>query len=162
MDQRLSALACLGAINSLTHATKILKSIALDFELVRPSDIHYPLGGLRSHSPFASQVRPMIWEWVLENWTVIHKQFHPTMALLGHVITSGFASSVGNDVADTVEAWYTGAGLNDEEKAKRKEEVKGAKARIEQSLEAVRANTAFLEREKEALAAWMKKEFPEL
>jgi hypothetical protein len=79
------------------------------------------------------------------------------LGLFGAVVTAGFKTTIGQELPNVVEAWAKGEGLEKEAKEKRVEEVKSAKSRIEQSLEAVRANTAFIEREKPALSSWVTK-----
>jgi aminopeptidase 2 len=139
MDQRLSALGSLGAINSKEHIEFLLENVALDADLVRPGDVIGLLNGLRTYSPFASESRDALWQWLLKHWDVLFLKFSSSMMLLSHAVSVCFGAFVGEEHISAVEAWCQGANEEtDEAKLKRQDDLKGCQRVLHQTLETVR------------------------
>ncbi|KAJ3074531.1 Aminopeptidase 2 mitochondrial [Podochytrium sp. JEL0797] len=148
-------LRVLGAINSPEHVDRILTDLIFDSEIVRSQDFHAPLIGLASSHPQLSVMRPLLVEWFKTNWDKIYPRFESGFAMLGHVFSVCFQTSIGDNVAVEIEEWARGAGLDEAGVAKRVKETEGIRRRIDQVLEGVQTKTALLKRERENLALWV-------
>lgn len=158
-DQKLAALASLGATSDKSLVERLLNEIALDSSLVRPQDIIYPLVALTSDSPIPTIVRPMLWDWLVKNWALFVERYKPSLALLGRVLSSCTEKSIGLDFVKTVEKWSLGDGLEAEEKTKRVEELALVKNKLDQALENIKIHTAWYERVHVDVAQWLESEY---
>jgi aminopeptidase 2 len=155
VDQKLSALGSLGCINDMNCVTQLLK-MSLDTEFVKPQDIIYPLSNLGGESALKTAKLDALWHFVVENWALLHERYKASLSLLGRVLSIAINKRVGSEFLDKVEAWARGEGLSEKEKELRKEQLKTAARPLEQSLEKARGQTAWVDREKEALKNWVK------
>ncbi|KAI9101248.1 peptidase family M1-domain-containing protein [Phlyctochytrium arcticum] len=157
-DQRLSALYALGAINDPALVDRLINQIVLDKDLVRPNEAPYPLRSVSKETLDPKHVRPLLWQFSVKNWKVLYERYAPSLSLLAAMLTLGFADQVGTSVTDEVEAWLRGDDLSSqEEKDKRKEELKLVNMPVSQALEKVKGTTKWVERERGPVAAWLKK-----
>lgn len=156
-DQKLSALSALGAVPTPELVDRLL-AMVLDPETVKPQDIIYPLG-LLGDGPDKAKNLDTLWAWVLKNWSTLHDRYKASLSLLGRVLQAAITSRIGLEFVQTVEDWASGAELKTaEEKAARVESLQTARRPLDQSLEKVKGNTKWVEREREALSAWVKSE----
>ena len=155
VDERMAALGAIGATNSLDIAKKILYELTFDENLIKLQDIMYPVSSLAMSNPHKVQVLEMLWNWLQEKWLVLHKRLSPTLSLLSRVVSFSIDSNVGDDIAEKVEKWATGAGLSAEEKALRIKQIKDAQRPLDQSLEKIRMSTKWLKRDDAVVNAWL-------
>lgn len=155
-DQRLTALYALGATNDPKLVDKIINEMTLDTELVRPGDAYYPLRGLSKENNDPKTIRPLLWEFSTRNWKTLVERYAPTLSLLAAMLTLGFSDQVGSDVTERVERWLKGDDLgSEEEREKRKEELKLVSMPVQQALEKVRGTTKWVERERGSVEKWV-------
>ncbi|KAJ1528195.1 hypothetical protein HK405_002763, partial [Cladochytrium tenue] len=67
---------------------------------------------------------------------------------------------VGRAAADEFERWVASDGLDEAGRARRSDELKSLKRTIDQSLESMRANTEWVEREADGVAEWVDTALP--
>ncbi len=159
-DQKLTALRCLGATNSIDHATRLLNEIALNKDIVRPQDIVYPLAGLAHDSPMPQQVLPMLWQWCVKNWDLLVERYRPSLSLLGRVLEACSESRLGVEFIDEVERWSRGEELATAElKTKRAEDIKTVESKLKQTLERMKIRNNWIDRERTAIASWLSQHF---
>ncbi|TPX47347.1 hypothetical protein SeMB42_g03352 [Synchytrium endobioticum] len=143
-DQKLAALQALGAINSLELVLYLLDEVVLNTEIVRSQDAMYPLAGMSNHNCETAKVRAMIWDWLKRNWDgVIYPRYEPTLSLLGRITQTCIEDRVGVDFAEEVSDWA------------KDHPTASIRRMLDQSLEKVRSNTAWLERERANVAKWI-------
>ncbi|KAI8825989.1 peptidase family M1-domain-containing protein [Fimicolochytrium jonesii] len=157
-DQRLYALRALGSTSDEKLVDRLLNEILLDTELVRSNEAYVPLRYLASNNPNPHTVRPKLWQFATTKWdAVLYPRYKPTISLLGHMFVACFVSQVGDGVAQIVEDWIAGKELKDEKaREKRVEEVKSIKRPVDQGLESVRDKSAWVKRDGQKVAAWVK------
>ncbi|KAI9209573.1 peptidase family M1-domain-containing protein [Polychytrium aggregatum] len=153
-DQRLVALGAIGHVPKFELVDRVLE-LTLDQNLVRSQDLHYPIISLCS-GPLKKQVLPYVWDWIVKNWTTLHERLSATMSLMGHVLAAPVGAQIGDEVVKRVEDWASGAGLPEEERSLRVEQVKAASMKLNQTLEHVRSKTKWVERDAESVTAWVK------
>ncbi|KAI8837080.1 peptidase family M1-domain-containing protein [Chytridium lagenaria] len=115
------------------------KIVAISKDASLPADQKlYAILSLGAINSVTLVVRPIVWEWMLENWARLYQLLSISMALLGRVVEAN-DSSIGLDFAETMEKWSVGAELESADlKAKRAEELKGVRRQIQQTLEKIR------------------------
>ncbi|KAM5450106.1 Aminopeptidase 2 mitochondrial [Microsporum audouinii] len=133
-----TALRCLG---SCEDPAMVQKTLALTLsEEVRIQDIYMPMSGLRSHSA-GILAR---WKWLQENWVPLTQRLPPAFSMLGSVIQIACASLCTEEQLKEVEQFF---GDKDH---------KGYDRSLEQSLDAIRAKTGWLSRDREDVETWLK------
>ncbi len=155
-DERISALTCLGAIHDNSLVQRLLNQIVLDNNLVRPQDVMYPLAGLAGDNPDPCQVRPLLWIFLKEKWNLLVERYGTSMGLLGHVLQRCLVNSIGPDFIHEVKEWSRGDLLDDKEKKERVDSLKSVQSKLDQALEKVVSNTAWVERSRLELTEWAK------
>lgn len=147
--ERISALSCIGATNSLDIAHHILKNITMNEDIVRLQDCMYPIASLATLCPLKVEVLEILWTWLTKNWKTLYVKLSPTLSLLGRVLSYCIDQNIGFDFSEKVEAWARGDGLSEIEQKERIKEVKAAKRPLDQSLEAMKGATTWFERDVE-------------
>ncbi|KAJ3102561.1 Aminopeptidase 2 mitochondrial [Phlyctochytrium planicorne] len=159
-DQKIYAILSLGAINSLDLVRRILNELVFNPDIIRPSDIPFAVSGIVNQNASPEAIKPLIWEWLLENWARLYQLLNVSLSLLGRLVEVN-DSNLSPGFAEKLEAWSKGEDLaTDELKAKRADEIKGVRRSIGQTLEKIRTNSRWVARERDAVAAWVKATFP--
>nr|KAJ3409232.1 Aminopeptidase 2 mitochondrial [Polyrhizophydium stewartii] len=154
VEGRLDALGALGCSPNIATIKRTL-ALALDSSVVRPQDITSPLMSVAS-SPNTQEALDALWTFLKHNWKVIFAITNTGLNLLSNVVRVCVANQVGFGFADEVEAWARGDDLATEaERAERLSELKGCRRVLDQSLEHIRSSTVWLERDRDAVAAWV-------
>jgi aminopeptidase 2 len=154
VDEKMAALGTIGATKDLEFTKKILE-LTLDENVVKLQDTVYPVNSVAVLSPNKVEALEILWNWLVANWSLLHERLAPSLSLLDGVLRSCTAYNLGTDFANKVEAWANGNDCStDEEKALRVEQVKAAKRTLDQSLEMIRANTSWYERDCEQVLHW--------
>ncbi|KAJ3387394.1 hypothetical protein HDU92_001972 [Lobulomyces angularis] len=154
-ELRLAALSSIGSTNSADILKKFLYTTALDVQVIRPQDLIYVTRGFLQNSPIPEQVRPLTWKWMIDKWDLIHERYADIMGLFGVIVQSCVSYSVGDDFAEEVQNWYTGALLStSEEKEKRALQVAPVISSFKQSLERVYSNTKWVKASRSNILEW--------
>jgi len=156
VDQKLAALGALGNTSDITIIHRLLDTMILDGELIRSQDIIYPLGSLARSNPHLVITRPLLWTWCRKNWKILYERYHSSLSLLGRCLQTCVEDSIGLEFAHEVENWANGKNLSESDVNQRKHELKGVKRQLDQSLEKLRLNTKWLERERVNVESWIK------
>lgn len=155
IDAKLAALSSIGATNSVKIVEKILETVVLDQEIVKPQDVMRPISSIANLSMMKPIVLDMLWVWFVKNWKVLHKQLATTLTLLGRVLETCVSSRIGDAFVGEVEAWASGGDCGtEEERALRLEETVATKRPLEQALERVRAQTSWVVRDTDGVLEW--------
>ena len=154
-DQKLAALGALGVCPFEAQIQRTL-ALALNTEEVRSQDIMYPLSALVKENPNTSHTRAILFPWVKANWKALHERYHSSLSLLGRCFQISVEDLVGEEDISVVQAWVDCKGIDDGEKEMRLKEIKGISRSIQQSLEKVKASTAWVRRDVTAIEAWVK------
>ena len=99
-----------------------------------------PTAGLRSH-PEGIEA---LFTWMTENWDELVKRFPPQLSMLGTLVTIFTSSFTKKEQLAKVEKFFEGKSTN------------GFEMSLAQSLDAIRSKVAWVERDSEDVAKWVK------
>lgn len=136
-DERNTALRSLGRARDPKLVQRTI-DLALGDD-VRTQDIFMPISGLRTHPAGIDA----LWGMMTSNWDSLVKRLPPGLSMLGSVVqlcTSGFTSEA---KAKEVEAFF------------KDKSTKGFDQGLAQSLDAIRAKAAWVERDRKDVAGWL-------
>ncbi|CAI2178500.1 20254_t:CDS:10 [Funneliformis geosporum] len=137
-DQKTEALTGLGFAQRDDLIQRALKFAIC--EEVKSQDIIHPLISLQ----FNYKSRRPLWNFVKDNWDVINKRYSESRTLFGHVIkltTQLFSSE--DDIAD-IEKFFSN------------KDCKAFERPLQQSIENIRVNAAWLKRDSKDVEDWLK------
>ncbi|KAI9767542.1 MAG: Aminopeptidase 2 mitochondrial [Geoglossum simile] len=137
-DERNTALRSLGRAKQ----PELIKR-TLDFALsseVKEQDIYLPIGSLRTHAPGIDA----LWLWLQENWLVIQKKLPPGLSMLGSVVQICTASFTKKEQLDAIKEFFS------------ERSTKGFDQGLAQSLDAIRAKSMWLGRDRDDVTSWLK------
>ncbi|KAI4951501.1 hypothetical protein J4E91_004211 [Alternaria rosae] len=136
-DERNSALRALGRAKSPELIQRTL-AMALSDE-VKGQDIYLPIAALRSHAEGCHA----LWKWVKDNWDELERRLPPSLSMLSSVVaitTSGFTH---REHIEDIEAFFKG------------KSTKGFDMALSQSIDAISAKAAWLERDADDVKTWL-------
>jgi aminopeptidase 2 len=136
-DERNSALRALGRAKSPELIQRTL-AMALSDE-VKGQDIYLPIAALRSHAEGCHA----LWKWVKDNWEELERRLPPSLSMLSSVVaitTSGFTH---REHIEDIQAFF-------ESKS-----TKGFDMALSQSIDAISAKAAWLERDADDVKTWL-------
>ncbi|KAF1836744.1 hypothetical protein BDW02DRAFT_566686 [Decorospora gaudefroyi] len=136
-DERNSALRSLGRAKSPELIQRTL-DMALSTE-VKGQDIYLPISALRSH-PEGCQA---LWTWVKDNWADLEKRLPPSLSMLSSVVSITTSSFTHREHVEDIEAFF------------KSKSTKGFDMALSQSIDAISAKAAWLERDSEDVKAWL-------
>ena len=138
-DQKLAALSALGASPDPDVLASAL-NLTLQNEPVRPQDVVYifrTVGG----NP---KGRRQGWQFVKDNWTFFHDRYHKgSFSMLASIISSSTTSFSSLNDAQDVEDFFSKRDQNSIDRV------------IRQSLERIRLQASWLERNRDPVAKWL-------
>lgn len=137
-DERNSALRSLGRAKSPDLIQR-----TLDFSLskdVKGQDIYLPLMALRSHQEGCNA----LWKWVKENWAELEKRLPPSLSMLSSVVSISTSSFTHSEHIEDIKAFFAD------------KSTKGYDMSLSQSIDAISAKTAWLERDSEDVQGWLR------
>ncbi|KAK4111805.1 hypothetical protein N656DRAFT_789986 [Canariomyces notabilis] len=138
-DERNTALRCLGRAKD---PELIKQTLGLLFSgEVKDQDIYMPATGLRSH-PEGIEA---LFTWMTENWGELVKKLPPALSMLGSMVTIFTSSYTKKEQLARVEKFFEGKSTN------------GFDQSLAQSLDAIRSKITWVERDREDVATWLKK-----
>jgi len=139
-EMRIKALQCIG-FSKKPH----LIQRALDYSLsddVRTQDTMY----LFVSSASTAQGRTLCWKFLKANWETFVKKLEGGMGLLGHVVKASTGSGSSQEWLDDVVHFFNS------------HSAAGIERTIQQVIESIQANVAYLNRNKENVTAWLKQQ----
>ncbi|ORY04712.1 aminopeptidase [Basidiobolus meristosporus CBS 931.73] len=137
-DQKLFALAALGS----TSQPELIQR-SLDFAIsdsVRPQDIIYIISSIGSN-PIG---REPLWKFVSDHWDILCDRYAGSMATLGNIVKYSTGDFAEDAKAKEVEEFFKDKNTKDIDRP------------LQQSLEKLRANAAWLNRSREDVEKWLK------
>ncbi|KAF2832170.1 hypothetical protein CC86DRAFT_400942 [Ophiobolus disseminans] len=137
-DERNSALRSLGRAKSPELIKRSL-DLALSND-VKGQDIYLPIQALRSHQEGCYA----LWEWVKNNWEELEKRLPPSLSMLSSVVSIATSSFTHREHIKDIESFFA------------KKSTKGFDMSLSQSIDAISAKAAWLERDSEDVKQWLK------
>lgn len=137
-DERNSALRSLGRAKSPELIQR-----SLDFALskdVKGQDIYLPVSSLRSHPEGCNA----LWQWVKDNWEELERRLPPSLSMLSSVVSIATSSFTHREHIKDIEAFF------------KDKSTKGFDMSLSQSIDAITAKAAWLERDSEDVKTWLK------
>ncbi|KAI8843506.1 peptidase family M1-domain-containing protein [Chytriomyces cf. hyalinus JEL632] len=153
-------LRVLGAVKSNNALDRILSVLIFNQDIVRTQDFATPLQGIARYSSDLRSARPLLLQWMQQNWGQLRAKFEGNGRMLGSIFSACVATSIGDDVIASVEGWVRGDGLDEADAVLRTKDCDGFRRGLNQALEGMHAKTAFINRESTALAAWVSANIP--
>ncbi|KAF9986146.1 hypothetical protein BGZ75_002192 [Mortierella antarctica] len=136
-DQQVIALLALGFVQQPELIAEV-QALAIS-ESVRPQDIFYVLAGLAANP--ASR-RPT-WEWVKANWNTLAERYKSSMSMLGACVKYPLSQSSDVVLIKDVKEFFADKDTKDFQRA------------LDQALEGLDVNSAWVQREQEGLSEWL-------
>jgi aminopeptidase 2 len=136
-DERNSALRSLGRAKSPELVQRTL-DMALSSE-VKGQDIYLPLQALRSHPEGCYA----LWKWVKDNWEELERRLPPSLSMLSSVVSITTSSFTHREHIEDIEAFF------------KTKSTKGFDMSLSQSIDAISAKAAWLERDAEDVNTWL-------
>ncbi|KAF8953474.1 hypothetical protein CPC16_000705 [Podila verticillata] len=136
-DQQVIALLALGFVQQPELIAEA-QALALS-ESVRSQDITYLLAGLATNPTS----RRATWDWVKNNWSVLSQRYSTSMGLLGHCVKMPLTLSSDVALIKEVKEFFADKDTKDFQRA------------LDQAIEGLEVNSAWVAREQEALSEWL-------
>ncbi|KAK5814475.1 peptidase family M1-domain-containing protein [Linnemannia elongata] len=136
-DQQVVALLALGAVQQPELIAEV-QELAISKD-VRPQDITYVLAGLSANA----KARLSTWEFIKKNWTLISDRYKSSMGLLGLCVKYPLVWLADKALVQDVTEFFAEKDTKDFQRA------------LDQAIEGLNVNSAWVEREQESLGAWL-------
>ncbi|KAI5862098.1 peptidase family M1-domain-containing protein [Durotheca rogersii] len=137
-DERNTALRCIGRAKDPALIQQTLNFV-LSGE-VKSQDIYLPASGLRSHAEGIDA----LFDWLTEKWPEVYERLSGNPPILGSIVTICTSSFAKPEQLARVEAFFQDI------------DVKNFAQPLAQSKDAIRSKIAWLERDREDVAAWVR------
>jgi aminopeptidase 2 len=137
-DERNSALRSLGRAKSPELIQR-----TLDFALstdVKGQDIYLPIQSLRGHQDGCLA----LWNWVKDNWAELERRLPPSLSMLSSVVSITTSSFTHREHIQDIQKFFSD------------KSTKGFDMSLSQSIDAISAKAAWLERDSEDVKQWLK------
>ncbi|TLS26201.1 hypothetical protein PpBr36_05272 [Pyricularia pennisetigena] len=139
-DERNTALRSLGRSNKPEH---IKQTLDLMFSgEVKDQDIYLPAAGLRGHAEGIEALS----KWLMDNWDALYIKLPPALSMLGSMVSICTSGLTKPEQLKQVEDFFAN------------KDNKGYEMSLAQSLDAIRSKIAWLERDRDDVAAWVKEQ----
>jgi len=109
-------------------------------EHVKAQDIYLPISSLRTH-PEGIQA---LWVWMKDNWSELEKKLPPSLSMLSSVVAISTSSFTKRDHIKEIEAFFAD------------KSTKGFDKALAQSIDAISAKAAWIERDSQDVKTWLK------
>ncbi|CAG8512204.1 7007_t:CDS:10 [Ambispora gerdemannii] len=136
-DQQICVLVALGSVQQPELIQR-----ALEFSIspeVRHQDVIYSLSGLQINR----KARKPLWDFIKQNWDLFEGRYAKSLSLFGHIIKCAIESLSSDEAANDVEKFFAN------------KDTKAYARSLEQSLENIRKNTAWLKRDAKDVEEWL-------
>ncbi|KAJ2701100.1 hypothetical protein FB645_004762 [Coemansia sp. IMI 203386] len=137
VDQRLSALASLGFAKNPELIDELLEFVLSDN--VRNQDVHQAISAISS----TTAGRERLWKWYMANYSLLAGRYRASMSYMGALVRISTGGFIGDDKAEEIERFLAN---KDTSKFQRV---------VDQSLEKIRSNTAWFNKDREDVRAWL-------
>ncbi|KAF2265569.1 hypothetical protein CC78DRAFT_532246 [Lojkania enalia] len=137
-DERNTALRSLGRAKSPEMIQRTL-DLSLS-ESVKGQDIYLPISALRTH-PMGVKA---LWKWMNDNWDELERRLPPSLSMLSSVVSICTSSFTHRDQIEDIKAFFAS------------KSTKGFDKALAQSIDAITAKAAWIERDAEDVKAWLK------
>ncbi|KAF9944908.1 hypothetical protein BGZ70_004228 [Mortierella alpina] len=136
-DQQVLALLALGFAQQPELIEKVQTMAITD--AVRPQDIHYVLAGLSANP----KARLLTWQFVKKNWALLSERYKSSMGLLGACVKYPLGQCSDAALVKDVSEFFADKDTKDFQRA------------LDQAIEGLNVNSAWVSREQEGLAEWL-------
>ncbi|KAJ2003455.1 hypothetical protein GGI04_000554 [Coemansia thaxteri] len=136
VDQQLAALSSLGFTTDPTLVDELLEFALTD--KVRNQDVHQAIVAINTHGAN----RERLWQWYQDKYDLLVGRYRASMNYMGILVRLSIADFIGNNKAEEVERYFA-----DKNTAK-------FQRVIDQSLEKIRSNTVWLNKDREDVKGW--------
>ncbi|KAM3125651.1 hypothetical protein CJJ07_003693 [Candidozyma auris] len=140
LDSREVALSALGNISSPELAKNIISTLT-DINIVPVMDAHFLAGNISKNTA----VRDLLWEFIKENYSTLHKLMSTNMVVLDRFIRFTLGNYQSEAMADDVEAFF------------KDRDVNGFERSLSQVLDYIRINAAWFKRDHVRVKEWLTK-----
>lgn len=140
LDSREVALSALGNILSPELAKNIISTLT-DINIVPVMDAHFLAGNISKNTA----VRDLLWEFIKENYSTLHKLMSTNMVVLDRFIRFTLGNYQLEAMADDVEAFF------------KDRDVNGFERSLSQVLDYIRINAAWFKRDHVRVKEWLTK-----
>ncbi|PSN60535.1 hypothetical protein BS50DRAFT_579067 [Corynespora cassiicola Philippines] len=137
-DERNTAMRALGRAKSPELIQRTL-DLSLSDD-VKGQDIYLPISALRTHPEGIDA----LWSWVKSNWAELEKRLPPSLSMLSSVVSITTSSFTHREQIKDIEAFFAN------------KSTKGFDKALAQSIDAISAKAAWIERDSEDVKAWLK------
>lgn len=138
LDSREVALSALGNILSPELAKNIISTLT-DINIVPVMDAHFLAGNISKNTA----VRDLLWEFIKENYSTLHKLMSTNMVVLDRFIRFTLGNYQLEAMADDVEAFF------------KDRDVNGFERSLSQVLDYIRINAAWFKRDHVRVKEWL-------
>lgn len=107
---------------------------------VKDQDIYMPAAGLRGHTEGIEA----LFNWMTTNWDPLYKKLPPALSMLGTMVNMCTSTFTTEEQLATVEKFFEDKNTNGFDKS------------LAQSLDSIRSKAAWVARDREDVAAWVK------
>ncbi|TPX67464.1 hypothetical protein CcCBS67573_g07482 [Chytriomyces confervae] len=149
-------LHALGSVNSPALIDRLLQEVIFDKEILQLQDVATILIGLASGKNDSAVMHPLIWQWFKNNNKKLSALYQDEQ-VLGFSFAVCTMGLIGEDMLVDVKEWVQGYGLEGEELEARRKDTVGIP--VDRALEAICTRTAFANREKGNVTAWVASNF---
>ncbi|KAF2683245.1 hypothetical protein K458DRAFT_389854 [Lentithecium fluviatile CBS 122367] len=137
-DERNTAMRSLGRAKS---PELIQRTLALSLsDDVKAQDIYLPISSLRTHPEGIKA----LWAWVKDNWAELEKRLPPSLSMLSSVVSITTSSFTRQEHIKDIEAFFA------------EKSTKGFDKALAQSIDAISAKAAWIDRDSEDVKSWLK------
>ena len=131
---------CLRALGRAQSEELIQKTLTFALSgKVKMQDIYMPIGGLGNHK-LGIEDR---WVWMQKNWDELIEKLPPSMTMLSSVVSMCIARFCDQSRLDEIQQFF------------KNKEIKGYERALNQSLDGIRANISWLERDNDDVESWL-------
>ncbi|KAJ1663192.1 hypothetical protein IW140_004913 [Coemansia sp. RSA 1813] len=135
-DQKLAALSCLGFTTDPALIDELLE-FALSDE-VRNQDVHQAIVAINTYGAH----RERLWKWYRDNYDLLVGRYRASMNYMGILVRMSISEFIGDSKASEVESYFADKNTSKFQRV------------IDQSLEKIRSNTAWYEKDKDDVSEW--------
>jgi len=145
-DQRLMALQSLGTAKDTKLIQRTL-DLSLNTELIRLQDVMYCIRNLTVDNPNIKESRPTAWKWMVEKWPIFEERYKTSGSILDAIFKICSHGLNGTENIKEIEAWVASKG----------EKLDIIRRPVNQTLERLKGQNAWIERDNACVQAWAKK-----
>jgi len=145
-DQRLTALQSLGSVKDSKLVKRTLEN-ALNPSLVRFQDIMYGIVYLTVGNPNPRETRPTTWHWLVDNWSTFEERYKTVGSILGALCKYSTYDLCDPKYIKEFEEWVNKLGSK----------LDIIRRTVDQSIESLKEQNAWVERDNDCVQAWANK-----